>query len=123
MKKIFFAASLLITVALFAQKIDSLIKFDKTEHSFGKIPKDKPVTVVFNFTNPSTTLLIIEDATAECGCTKPDFTKTPIMGGKKGKVTVTYDAKTIGSFTKHVTVKLVNVTDTKVLTISGEVLK
>ncbi len=45
------------------------------------------------------------------------------MGGKKGKVTVTYDAKTIGSFTKHVTVKLVNVTDTKVLTISGEVLK
>jgi hypothetical protein len=123
MKKILLAASLLITVALFAQKIDGLIKFDKTEYSFGKIPKDKPVTVVFNFTNPATGPLIIEDATAECGCTKPEFTKTPIMGGKKGKVTVTYDAKTIGSFTKHVTVKLVNVTDTKVLTISGEVLK
>lgn len=123
MKKILLATSLLITVALFAQKIDSLIKFDKTEHSFGKIPKDKPVTVVFNFTNPGTSPLIIEDATAECGCTKPEFTKTPIMGGKKGKVTVTYDAKTIGSFTKHVTVKLVNVTETKQLTISGEVLK
>src|ERR1700712_575483 len=109
MKKIFLATSLLITVALFAQKIDGLIKFEKTEHSFGKVPKDKPVTVIFNFTNPANTPLIIEDATAECGCTKPEFTKTPVMGGKKGKVTVTYDAKTIGSFTKHVTVKLVNV--------------
>lgn len=123
MKKIFLATSLLISVVLFAQKIDGLIKLDKTEYSFGKVLKDKPVTVVFNFTNPAATPLIIEDATAECGCTKPEFTKTPVMGGKKGKVTVTYDAKTIGSFTKHVTVKLVNVTETKVLTISGEVLK
>lgn len=123
MKKILLVATLFISVVLFAQKINTLIKFEKTEHSFGKIPKDKPVTVVFNFTNPAKTPLIIEDATAECGCTKPVFTKTPIMPGKKGNVTVTYDSKAIGRFTKHVTVKLVNVTDTKVLTIAGEVLK
>lgn len=123
MKKILLAATLFVSVALSAQKIETLIKFDKTEHSFGKIPKDKPVTVVFNFINPAKTPLIIEDATAECGCTKPVFTKTPIMPGKKGNVTVTYDSKTIGSFNKHVTVKLVNVADTKVLTIAGEVLK
>lgn len=101
---------------------DNLIKFDSVAHAFGKIKKGTPVTVEFTFTNPGSKPLIIEDATAECGCTKPDYPKQPIMAGKKGKIKVTYDAKEGGSFTKKVTVKLVNVAETKILTITGEVI-
>jgi hypothetical protein len=104
-------------------KIDGLISFEKTAYSFGKIPKEKPVTVEFTFSNPTNKPLIIEDATAECGCTKPEYPKRPVMPGQKGTIKVTYDAKEPGVFTKKVTVKLVNVAETKVLTIQGEVVK
>ena len=103
-------------------KIDQLIKFDKEAHSFGKVPKGKPVSVEFKFTNPGSKPVIIEDATAECGCTKPEFPPQPVMPGKTGFIKVTYDAKEPGNFTKKVTVRLVNVTDSKILTISGEVI-
>lgn len=104
-------------------KVDDLIRFEKTEHQFGKVPKDKPVTVEFAFSNPGSKPLIIEDATAECGCTKPEYPKKPVMPGQKGTIKVTYDAKEPGAFTKRVTVKLVNVGETKILTIKGEVEK
>ena len=103
-------------------KADDLIKFDSVAHAFGKVKKGTPVSVEFSFTNPGKKPLIIEDATAECGCTKPEYPKQPIMPCKTGKIKVTYDAKEGGSFTKKVTVRLVNVTDSKILTISGEVI-
>jgi len=113
-----------LTGLLWAQaKVDALIRFEPNSHNFGKIPKEKPVTYEFSFTNPGTKPLIIEDATAECGCTKPEFPKRPVMAGGKGTITVTYDAKEPGAFTKKITVKLVNVAETKVLTISGVVIK
>lgn len=115
---------LLATGSLLAQPaVDALIKFETSTHNFGKIPKEKPVSIAFSFTNTSVKPLIIEDATAECGCTKPEFPKKPVMPGQKGTISVTYDAKEPGAFTKKVTVKLVNVKETKVLTISGEVGK
>lgn len=102
--------------------IDKIIKFDSVSHVFGKVKKGTPVSVEFTFSNPGNKPLIIEDATAECGCTKPEYPQQPIMAGKKGKIKVTYDAKEGGAFTKKVTVKLVNVADSKILTISGEVI-
>lgn len=122
--KILFAAFLLFTsVAAFSQiKVDNLIKFDKETYSFGKVNQNTPATVEFTFTNSGKAPVIVESATAECGCTTPEYPKTPVMAGKKGKIRVTYDAKTMGSFTKRVTVKLVNVPDSKVLTINGEVV-
>ena len=117
-------ALLLSAAPLMAQpSVDALIKFEKNTHSFGKIAKEKPVSIAFSFTNISAKPLIIEDATAECGCTKPTYPQKPVMPGQKGTISVTYDAKEPGAFTKKVTVKLVNVKETKVLTISGEVGK
>jgi hypothetical protein len=104
-------------------KVDDMIRFEKTEFQFGKVPKEKPVTVEFAFMNPGSKPLIIEDATAECGCTKPEYPKKPVMPGQKGIIKVTYDAKEPGAFNKKVTVKLVNVAETKILTIKGEVQK
>lgn len=112
----------MVAVVAFAKpKVAESIKFDKESYAFGKVNQNSPATVEFTFTNTGKAPIIIESATAECGCTTPDYPKTPVMAGKKGKIIVTYDAKTLGSFTKRVTVKLVNVTETKVLTITGEV--
>ncbi len=113
----------MLSTSIFAQqKVDEIIKFDTLSHAFGKVKKDNPVTFEFKFLNPGKKPLIIEDATAECGCTKPEYPQQPIMPGKTGKIKVTYDAKEPGSFTKKVTVRLVNVAEAKILTISGEVI-
>ena len=118
--------SVLLVFSAFASigqgKVDNLIKFDKDTYAFGKVNQNTPATIEFTFINTGKAPVIVESATAECGCTTPDYPKTPVMAGKKGKIKVTYDAKTMGSFTKRVTVKLVNVPDSKVLTINGEVV-
>jgi hypothetical protein len=122
MRTLFIVLLSCISLAAFSQKADDAVKFDVGEHAFGKVPKGKPVTFEFKFTNPGKKPLIIEDATAECGCTKPEFPQQPIMPGKTGKIKVTYDAKAPGAFTKKVTVRIVNVAEAKILTITGEVI-
>lgn len=115
------AIGIFILSAAFAP-LNGALKFDKSSHNFGKIKHNQPVTVEFSFTNQSTKSVIIEDATAECGCTKPEFPPRPIAAGKGGTIKVTYDSKTMGAFTKKITVKLVNDNAPIVLSISGEVI-
>ena len=103
----------------FAQ--DAPVKFQELKHSFGKIKQGVPVTTEFKFTNTSGKPVIIEVATAECGCTTPDYPKEPIMKGKTGTIKVTYNAANPGHFEKKVTVKFANVNEPVVLTIDGEV--
>jgi len=120
MKKILFFAALLMSLSTFAQT-DKDVQFTSLKYSFGKIPKDKPVTTEFKFVNNSSKPLIIENATAECGCTSPEYSKAPVLKGKSGTIKVTYNAANEGQFTKKVTVKFANVAEPVILEISGEV--
>ena len=120
MKKIILAAFILCAISAWAQEG---VKFAKTTHSFGKITKDKPVTYVFSFSNTSLKPVIVENATAECGCTTPEYPKEPIMKGKSGSIKVTYNAATVGTFKKNVTIKFANKPAPTVLTIDGEVIE
>jgi hypothetical protein len=54
---------------------------------------------VFKFTNVGNQPLVINQAVASCGCTVPEYTKTPIPPGGKGRVEVTYNGK--GKFPGH----------------------
>jgi len=110
---LFFAAS--------AQS-DSVAKFKTTSHSFGKIKQHVPASTEFTFTNSGDKALIIETATAECGCTTPEYPKTPLAKGKSASIKVTYNAESPGKFTKRVTVKFANIKEPTVLTIEGEVV-
>jgi hypothetical protein len=65
---------------------------------------------------------VIEDATATCGCTKPEYTQGVIAKGASGKVKVTYNAADLNTFTKQVTVKIANVAEPIILNIGGEVV-
>ena len=53
-------------------------------------------------TNTGTNPLIISEVKPGCGCTAPDFTKDPIMPGKKGKITLSFDSTNFdGSVQKY----------------------
>ena len=105
----------------FAQ--DAPVKFSDVKHSFGKIKQGTPVTTEFSFTNTSGKPVIIESAIAGCGCTTPDYPKTPIMKDKTAIIKVTYNAEAEGHFEKQVTVKFAKVQQPIVLTIDGDVEK
>jgi Protein of unknown function (DUF1573) len=96
--------------------------FSTTTHSFGKLKKGIPQSYSFALKNNSNKPLIIENATAECGCTTPEYSKAPIMKGKSSAIKVTYNAANPGSFSKKVTVKFLNVDQPTILVISGEVV-
>ncbi len=96
-----------------------VIAVNKTEHNFGAIPQGTPVTTEFVVTNKSKTPLIITEVRTSCGCTTPDYTKTPIAPGKTGIVKASYNAAAMGDFNKSVT--LVTNQGEKMLFIKGSV--
>ena len=98
------------------------IEFSEAKHSFGKVPQGVPVTYYFSFKNTSSTPVVIESATAQCGCTTPEYPKGAIAKGTSEKIKVTYNAASMGSFTKQVTIKVAKYADPIILTIDGEVL-
>lgn len=100
------------------------IKFAQTTHDFGKIhEKGGKVSHDFTFTNDGKGNLVITDATAQCGCTKPTFPENPIAPGKDGVVKVTYNPLgRPGSFEKTVTVKTNGHPKKTRLKIKGEVI-
>lgn len=107
--------SMLLTIALHAQtqtptkpavttKSGSQITFDNIVHDFGVIPYMGNGSHVFVFTNTGTEPLIIVNCVKGCGCTSVDWTKDPILPGKKGMIKATYNTKKTGSFSRGVDV-------------------
>lgn len=99
------------------------IKFDKTTYNFGSFSEVSPtVTATFEFTNVGNAPLVIHQAVASCGCAVPDYTKEPVMPGKKGTLTVTYngEGKLPGTFKKSVTVRTNAKTEMVRLYIQGD---
>jgi Protein of unknown function (DUF1573) len=129
MKKmiLFFAASFL-AVTMFAQtatpakKAEDIVKFKELSYNFGKIKQSAPVTHDFVFTNASGNAVVIETATASCGCTTPVWPQAPVAKGKSDKITAGFNAGTAGPFNKTISVKVAGVDGYVVLTITGEVL-
>ena len=84
------------------------IKFDKVTHNFGNFSDKEPVvSCVFSFTNVGGQPLVVNQAVASCGCTVPEYTKTPIQPGEKGEIKVTYNGtgKFAGHFKKSITIR------------------
>ena len=124
MKKLLFSltAILVTTFAIAQKKAEDVVKFKTDVIDMGKIPQGTPATVTFVVTNISKDPLIIENASPTCGCTIGDYTKEPIMPGKEGKITATYNAANLNAFEKHMNVKFAGVDEVKSITLKGEVL-
>lgn len=123
MKKILLSLLVLtIAVAGFSQTAEKVIKFSETKHNFGKIKQGVPVTHDFSFTNVSSQPLVIENATASCGCTTPTWPQKPVMKAQSDKVKAGFNAAAPGPFEKTVFVKVKGIDAPVELKISGEVL-
>lgn len=125
-KRFFIAifAVCMVTLAALADDKYAEATFEVVSHDFGTIQEAKgPVSCTFEFTNTGNKPLLIIDATASCGCTRPEYPTKPIKPGKKGKIKVTYSPiGRPGAFKKTVKVKTNGKERTTTLHIQGTVI-
>src|SRR5690554_5815501 len=114
----FFTLSSMVTLQDKAE-----FKFAQETHDFGKIPQGTPVSYEFKFTNVGSEPLIISKVESTCGCTVPEFPKTPVNPGAEGTIKVTFDAAASAPFSKMVTIRSNSKTPVKALYIKGVVVK
>ena len=105
-----FAAMMVLAAAIGLSAKNSgkaSMKFAEPIYDFGIVKEDGgAVSHEFDFENAGSANLIIYEAKADCGCTRPDYPKAPIAPGKQGKIKVTYNPLgRPGAFTKVVTIK------------------
>jgi len=68
------------------------IALSQSNFDFGNIKKGDKVNHVYEITNTGKNPLVISEVKPGCGCTAPEFTKEPILPGKKGKITLSFDS-------------------------------
>ena len=103
-------------------KATDLVSFKETVHDFGKIKQGVPVTFDFAFTNISKQPVVIESATASCGCTTPVKPEKPIPKGKSDVIKAGFNAAAPSPFEKTIYVKVAGAAQPLEIKIKGEVL-
>jgi len=90
--------------------------------NLGKLKKDNSVEVTFRFKNTGTKNLIIEEVTAQCGCTIPEKPQQAFAPGEEGIIKAKYNGSGSGAIMKQVYVTAnTNPTKSHTLTFTGEV--
>ncbi len=134
MKNTLFALAMIVSAGLMAQepakkeaakketvKKTKGLTFTKLEIERKDIPYGSDELFIFEFKNDAKTPAIIQGVQTSCGCTAADKPAEPVKPGKKSKISVKYDTKRVGQFTKTITVTS-NVSEPIILTIKGNVL-
>ena len=99
------------------------IEMLETSYNFGEIQQGESVTHDFILKNTGDADLIISAAKGSCGCTVPEWPKTPIARGEEATIKVTFNsAGKSGKQNKTVTLVTNAIPNTKVLTINGNVI-
>ncbi|MEA3448211.1 MAG: DUF1573 domain-containing protein [Bacteroidota bacterium] len=99
------------------------ISFDKTEHDYGTIERKSNGDCTFTLTNSGTKALILTNVQSSCGCAAVEWPHRPIKPGQNKTLTIRYDTRRVGSFSKSIKVYS-NATDAPVvLSIKGTVEK
>lgn len=99
---------------------DSII-FESTTHDYGTVVQASDGSCQFVFKNKGKAPIILNDVRASCGCTVPEWTRTPVAPGEKGSIKVTYNTNSVGAFTKTITVNSNAINNPVVLIIKGTV--
>ena len=81
-----------------------VITFSEKEFDFGTITQGTNVEHVFKFTNTGDAPLVIVDAKSSCGCTVPEFPKTPVAPGAEGEMLVKFNGSGKNQVSKTVTI-------------------
>lgn len=98
------------------------ITFNTMVHDFGEITEGEKVAYLFTFTNTGSGGLVINSASASCGCTVPKFSKKPLSAGQKGTMEVVFNTSGFGGVqTKTISVQSNAKTPFVVLTVKADV--
>jgi len=69
-----------------------VITFEEEEHDFGTIQQGDKVVHDFKFKNTGEADLTITSARGSCGCTVPEYPKTPIKVGETANIKVSFNS-------------------------------
>lgn len=102
----------------------ALLELTSDSYDFGTIKEGDNIEHEFTFTNTGGSPLIISNVQASCGCTTPEYSKTPIAPGETGLVKVVFNsAGQVGKQHKIVTVTSNALSTNTLLHLRGEVIK
>lgn len=99
-----------------------VMAFEVTEHDFGTINAGDKVTYNFKFKNTGQSDLLIANAVGSCGCTVPEYPKTPVKPGESGEMKVSFNsAGKSGNQQKTVTITANTQAGRETLTIKANI--
>ncbi len=82
-----------------------VLAFTESEFDFGDITQGDKVTHVFSFKNEGSVPLLISNVQTTCGCTVPEWPKTPIAPGAESEIKATFNsAGKMGQQNKVITI-------------------
>lgn len=69
-----------------------IINFVENKFDFGSIKEGEIVSHTFKFKNSGNQPLVVSEVRVTCGCTTPDWTKTPVAPGQTGFITAQFNS-------------------------------
>ncbi len=75
---------------------------DPVDRNLGKLTANKSIDIVWRFKNVGNKPLVIENASASCGCTVPEKPEKPIAPGEIGQIKATFNGSGQGTILKQV---------------------
>jgi hypothetical protein len=66
---------------------------EKGIHDFGQITEGDTVEYLYKFVNKGELPLVINNITASCGCTTPDWPREPVAPGEESAVRVRFNSR------------------------------
>lgn len=99
-----------------------ILVWEQETYDFGTILEGDVVTKEFNFTNTGNAPLLILNATSTCGCTVPEWPKSPVPPDSTGSIKVKFNSlDKRGEQNKVVTIFANTFPNTSQITIKGKV--
>ncbi|WP_020600502.1 DUF1573 domain-containing protein [Spirosoma panaciterrae] len=88
-----------------SDKMPRITFAEKGIYDFGTLTEGDTVDHVFTFTNTGEFPLIINNITASCGCTTPEWPRQPVAPGEKSSVRVRFNSRgKMGEQNKTITI-------------------
>lgn len=75
---------------------------DPIDRQLGKLKANESIDIVWRFKNVGNKPLVIDNASASCGCTVPEKPEKPIAPGEEGKIKATFNGSGQGTIMKQV---------------------
>lgn len=98
------ALAALLSISTLCAVAQPKAKFHTTEFDLGIVPWHSGATAIVKLSNSGNKPLQITDVQTDCECTVADWSQGPISAGSSTKLSLTFDAQTLGTFSRYISV-------------------